>query len=65
MIYLKLTSCKKRNTKKASQINDVPINYIKEFRDFFTPVIPENYNDCLDIGIFPECFKTAYFSGMF
>ena len=47
------------NTKKASQLNDVPTKYIKKFSDVFTPVITDDYHNCVDIGSFPECFKTA------
>ena len=47
------------NTKKAPQLNDVPNKYIKKFSIVFTPVITDDYNNCVDIGIFPECFKTA------
>ena len=32
---------------------------IKKFSDVFTPVRTDNYNNCLTIGIFPQCFKTA------
>ena len=31
----------KLNTKKASQLNDVPTEYIKKFSDVFTPVITD------------------------
>ena len=54
-----LRNIQKLNTKKASQLNDVPTKYIKKFRDVFTPVITDDYNNCAAIGIFPECFKTA------
>ena len=40
-------------------MNDAPTNYIKKFSDFFTPVITDDYNNYVAIGIFPECFKTA------
>ena len=40
-------------------MNDVPTKYIKKFSDVFTPVITGDYNNCVAIGIFPECFKTA------
>ena len=42
-----------------SQLNDVPTKYIKIFRNVFTPVITDDYNNCADIGIFWECLKTA------
>ena len=42
-----------------SQLNDVPTKYIKKFRNVFTPVITDDYNNCADIGIFWECLKTA------
>ena len=54
-----LRNIKKLNTKKAYQWNDVPNKYIKKFSDVFTPVITDDYNNCVAIGIFPECFKTA------
>ena len=40
-------------------MNDIPTKYIKKFSDIFTPVITDDYNNCIAIGIFPECFKTA------
>ena len=54
-----LRNIKKLNTKKASQLNDVPTKYIKKFSDVFTPVITDDYNNCVAIGIFVECFKTT------
>ena len=54
-----LRNIQKLNTKKASQLNDVPTKYINKFRDVFTPVITDDYSNCISIGIFPECFKTA------
>ena len=54
-----LRNIQKLNTKKASQLNDIPTKYIKKFCDVFTPVITDDYNNCIAIGIFPECFKTA------
>ena len=54
-----LRNIKKLNTKKSSQLNDVSTKHIKKFSDVFTPVITNDYNNCVDIGSFPECFKTA------
>ena len=54
-----LRNIQKLSTKKASQLNDVPTKYIKKFSDVFTPVITDDYNNCVAIGIFLECFKTA------
>ena len=54
-----LRNIQKLNTKKASQLNDIPTKYIKKFSDVFTPVITDDYNNCVATGIFPECFKTA------
>ena len=53
-----------RNTKKlnniiTSQLNDVATKYIKKFSNVFIPVITDDYNNYVTIGIFPECFKTA------
>ena len=68
LIYLKLTSCKKRNTKKASQINDVPINYIKELEIFSLQLYLKitmiastlvSFRNVLKLLIFPECFKSS------
>ena len=42
-----------------SQLNDVPTKYIKKFRNDFSPVITDDYNNCVDICIFWECLKTA------
>ena len=50
---------KNLHNKKASQFNDVPTKYIKKFSNVFNLVITDNYSNCLAIGIFPECFKTA------
>ena len=54
-----LRNIQKLNTKKASQLNDVPTKYTKKFSDVFTPVITDDYNNCVTTGIFPECFRTA------
>ena len=40
-------------------MNDVPTKCIKKFSDVFTSVISNDYNNCVDSGSFPECFKTA------
>ena len=48
-----LRNIQKLNTKKASQLNDIPTKYIKKFSDVFTPVITDDYNCPL-----------WYFSGM-
>ena len=40
-------------------MNDVLTKYIEKFSDVFTPVITDDYNNCVAIGIFLECFKTA------
>ena len=49
----------KLTTKKPSQLNDVPTKYITKFSDVFTPLITDDYNNWVGIGIFPECFKTT------
>ena len=54
-----LRNIQKLNTKKASQLNDIPTKYIKKFSDVFTPFITDDYNNCIAIDSFPECFKTA------
>ena len=51
-----LRNTQKLNTKHAAQLNDVATKYIKKFSDIFTPVITDDYNNCVAIGIFPECF---------
>ena len=51
-----LRNIKELNTKKASQFNDVSTKYINKFTDVYTRVI---INNCITIGIFPECFKTV------
>ena len=53
-----LRNIRKLNTKKASKLNDVPTKYIKKFSDVFTPVITDDYNNCVAIGIPTE--KTNY-----
>ena len=40
-------------------MNDIPTKYIKKFSDVFTPVVTDDYNNCVAISIFPEFFKTA------
>ena len=40
-------------------MNDIPTKYIKKFSDILIAVIIDDYNNCIAIGIFPECFKTA------
>ena len=40
-------------------MNNIPTKYIKKFSDVFTSVITDDYNNCIAIGIFPECLKTA------
>ena len=47
----------KLNTKKASQLNDVQTKYIKKLSDVFTPVITDDYNNCVTIGFFRNVFK--------
>ena len=54
-----LRNIQKLNTKKASQLTDVPTKHIRKFSDVFTPVITDDNNNCVDIGIFLECFKTV------
>ena len=51
-----LRNTQKLNTKHAAQLNDVATKSIKKFSDIFTPVITDDYNNCVAIGIFPECF---------
>ena len=40
-------------------MNGVPTKYIKKFSNAFAPVVTDDYNTCVDIGSFSECFKTA------
>ena len=40
-------------------MNDVRTKYFKKFSNVFNPVITDDYNNCVAIGIFPECFKTS------
>ena len=54
-----LRNIKKLNTEKTSQLNDVPIEYIKKVSDVFTPVITDDYNNCVAIGIF-NCWSHLY-----
>ena len=54
-----LRNIQKLNTRKASPLNDVPTKCIEKFSDVFTRVTTDDYNNCVVIGIFPECFKTA------
>ena len=54
-----LSNMQKLNIKKPSQLNDIPTKYMKKFSNVFTPVITDDYNNCVAIDIFPEYFKTA------
>ena len=47
------------------QLNDVSTKYINKFSSVFTPVITDEYNNCVAFGIFPECFKTAEVNPIF
>ena len=40
-------------------MNGVPTKYIKKFSNAFAPVVTDDYNTCVNIGSFSECFKTA------
>ena len=53
-----IRNIKKLNNEKASQFNDVPAKYIKNL-NVFTPVATDDCDNCVAIGIFLECFKTA------
>ena len=53
------SNIQKLNTKKATQLNGVPTKYIKKFSDVFAPVVTDDYNNCVNIVSFSECFKTA------
>ena len=53
------SNIQKLNTKKATQLNGVPTKYIKKFSDVFAPVVTDDYNNCVNIGSFSECFQTA------
>ena len=53
------SNIQKLNTKKATQLNGVPTKYIQKFSDVFAPVVTDDYNNCVDIVSFSECFKTA------
>ena len=47
------------------RLNDVSTKYINKFISVFTPVITDEYNNCVAVGIFPECFKTAEVNPIF
>ena len=55
---LVLRNIPKLNTKRVSELNDIPTKYIKKFSDVVTPGITGDYNNYITTGIFPECFKT-------
>ena len=52
-----LRNIQKLNTKKVSQLNDVLTKYIKKFSNVFSPVITDDYNNCVAVGISRNVLK--------
>ena len=48
---------KKLNTRKATQINNFPVNILKQNADIFTANICNFFSFCLNEGKFPYIFK--------
>ena len=47
------------NHKKATLSNDIPTKIIQQFSDIFTDFLYNNFNSCLESGIFPDELKLA------
>ena len=45
------------NHKKATLPNDIPTKIIQQFSDFFTDFLYNNFNSCLESGMFPDELK--------
>ena len=52
-----LRNIQKLNTKKVSLLNDVLTKYIKKFSNVFSPVITDDYNNCVAVGISRNVLK--------
>ena len=47
------------NHKKATLSNDIPTKIIQQFNDIFTDFLYNNFNSCLESGMFPDELKLA------
>ena len=47
------------NSKKAILFNDIPTKIIQQFREIFTDFLYNNFNSCLESGIFSNELKLA------
>ena len=50
---------KKLNRKKATLSNDILTKIIQQFSEFFTDFLYNNFNSCLESGLFPDELKLA------
>ena len=49
----------KLNRKKATLSNDIPTKIVQQFSETFTNFLYNNFNSCLENGIFPGELKLA------
>ena len=53
------SAIKTLNRKKATLSNDIPTKIIRQFSEIFTDFLYNNFNSCLESGIFPDELKLA------
>ena len=53
------SAIKTLNRKKATLYNDIPTKIIQQFSEIFTDFLCNNFNSCLESGIFPDELKLA------
>ena len=53
------SAIKTLNHKKATLSNDIPTKIIQQFSDIFTDFLYNNFNSCLESGMFPDELKSA------
>ena len=53
------SAIKPLNRKKATLPNDIPTKIIQQFSEIFKDFLYNNFNSCLDSGIFPNELKLA------
>ena len=53
------SAIKTLNLKKATLFNDMTTKIIQQFSEFFTDFLYNNFNSCLESGIFPDELKLS------
>ena len=53
------SAIKTLNHKKATLSNDIPTKIIQQFSDIFKDLLSNNFNSCLQSGMFPDELKLA------